>query len=526
MSSTRREILAAVFGLSAISGCRTRPALAGGFAGPSMDVGHQLRDGFSPEPMETREVEIVIAGGGVAGLAAGWCLSRSSAEFVLLELEPHVGGTAAGTEVLGIPCPTGAHYLVAPPKENVDLVALLDELGIIERFADDGSPVYDEAHLVGSPEERVFHRGYWHEGLVPLESATKLDREELRRFELEMSRWIGRRDADGRRAFDIPVANGSDDAAVRALDEMTASEWLKRNGFGSKLLLRAVEYECLDDFGSGLDETSAWAMIHYHCARTPAPGAQSAPFLSWPDGNGYLVAGMAAKLGRRILGSQLVTSISPAEDGRRAGVISHDPVSRRTVRYLAESVIVALPSFVRRRVLRGYGLEDPWAPSYAPWLVANIHLSKRPDYRGFPTAWDNVLWDSKSLGYTVATHQMIEDRGPTVWTYYMTFPGDEARARRDLMSLDFKTTAEGISSDLARAHLGLEACVDRMEISRLGHAMPKPKPGTFTSATRRRAATPVGPIHFAHTDLSGIALFEEAFSHGVRAAREVLERRS
>ena len=32
---------------------------------------------------------------------------------------------------------------------------------------------------------------------------------------------------------------------------------------------------------------------------------------------------------------------------------------------------------------------------------------------------------------------------------------------------------------------------------------------------------PRGKIHFAHTDLSGVALFEEAFDHGLRAAREI-----
>jgi len=29
-------------------------------------------------------------------------------------------------------------------------------------------------------------------------------------------------------------------------------------------------------------------------------------------------------------------------------------------------------------------------------------------------------------------------------------------------------------------------------------------------------------VHFAGADLSGVALFEEAFDHGVRAAEEVL----
>jgi len=39
------------------------------------------------------------------------------------------------------------------------------------------------------------------------------------------------------------------------------------------------------------------------------------------------------------------------------------------------------------------------------------------------------------------------------------------------------------------------------------------------------SARPLGRLHFAHTDLSGLALFEEAFDHGVRAAAEILAAR-
>jgi hypothetical protein len=52
--------------------------------------------------------------------------------------------------------------------------------------------------------------------------------------------------------------------------------------------------------------------------------------------------------------------------------------------------------------------------------------------------------------------------------------------------------------------------------------MVRPRPGATWSAARRDAALPRGRVHFAHTDLSGIALFEEALDHGVRAARETL----
>ena len=54
--------------------------------------------------------------------------------------------------------------------------------------------------------------------------------------------------------------------------------------------------------------------------------------------------------------------------------------------------------------------------------------------------------------------------------------------------------------------------------------MIRPRPGFITSHQRRAAALPDGRIHFANTDLSGIALFEEAFDHGLRVADEVLSK--
>ena len=54
---------------------------------------------------------------------------------------------------------------------------------------------------------------------------------------------------------------------------------------------------------------------------------------------------------------------------------------------------------------------------YGAWMVANLTLKSRPKSKGFPFAWDNVLYDSPSLGYVVATHQRCADHGPTVLTY-------------------------------------------------------------------------------------------------------------
>ena len=55
--------------------------------------------------------------------------------------------------------------------------------------------------------------------------------------------------------------------------------------------------------------------------------------------------------------------------------------------------------------------------------------------------------------------------------------------------------------------------------------MAVPSPGVRSSAALRAlAAAPQSSsrVHFAHSDLSGYSVFEEALGHGVGAARRVL----
>ena len=50
--------------------------------------------------------------------------------------------------------------------------------------------------------------------------------------------------------------------------------------------------------------------------------------------------------------------------------------------------------------------------------------------------------------------------------------------------------------------------------------------GLYDVRTLQAARAPLGRLHFAHTDLSGMALFEEAQAWGVRAADAILAERS
>lgn len=87
----------------------------------------------------------------------------------------------------------------------------------------------------------------------------------------------------------------------------------------------------------------------------------------------------------------------------------------------------------------------------------------------------------------------------------------------------YEDWVEVVFVDFECAHRDVREHVERIEIAFWGHGMIRPRPGALFHPARAPRLLPRGRIHFAHTDLSGVALFEEALDHGVRAAREIAE---
>jgi hypothetical protein len=509
----RRDLLRALLGAPALLACERRepaPPLRVTMSGADSERGHRfVRDvegGWADAPIE--RVPIAIVGGGPAGLSAGWWLDRHGADFRLFELEDSLGGTSRSGESEVSAYPWGAHYLPLPAPHATELRALLTEMGALA----DGEPT--ATVTVREPDERVFYRGYWYPGLYPYAGASEHDLAQLARFERLLDRYAALTDGRGKRAFALPLARSSMDPDLVALDRESAAALLDRKGFTSPRLRWLCDYACRDDYGLALGETSAWALLFYWVSRMAEPGSETAPILTWPEGNGALVAHLRRTVGERARTRAIVSAIEPADDA----VMLHlsDPSGQRR-RVLAERCILAVPDFVRARLMPGSVEPSP----YSCWLVSNLHLSDRPEALGTEPAWDNVIYASRSLGYVSATHQRGRDYGPTVWTHYL--PLLEEDARQALLDAEPPALADAVVSDVERAHPELRRDLDRVELWRWGHAMVAPRPG-FLEGGRRlaRRAAPLGRVHPAHTDISGIALFEEAFFHGTRAAAEVL----
>jgi phytoene dehydrogenase-like protein len=538
ITPNRRDFLASLLlGSSSLwlAGCSDhRLPPEGELLSPSREIGHRIRDGESFEPSASawEETGVVIVGGGIAGLSAGWRLQQAGVEdFRILELERELGGTSRSGTSPVTPYPWGAHYVPLPQPSNRALRKLFAEMGVIKPSNGHSEPVIAEQVLCREPQERLFVAGNWIADLYPHAVATEDDLRQWDEFGTEIKRWIDWRDSQGRPAFTIPVANCSDDDEVKRLDGISMSDWLQEQGWDSKPLRWLADYSCRDDYGLTVEQTSAWAGLFYFASRIDRPADGEQPLLTWPAGNGAIVEHLAKLLGSHIDSGQAVVSIEPPAEGKTGptSVVIFDTKTQKVRGLHAGQMIFAAPQFLAPPLIRGMPDERKQisrAFQYGAWVVANLHLSDRPSTSSVPLSWDNVIYESDSLGYVVATHQVGSDYGPTVWTWYMPLcdplPAD---ARHRLLDLTWEHWAEVVLRDLETAHPDIRDFVERLDVMRWGHAMIQPRPGFVWSEQRQAAAKPLGPIHFAGTDLSGVALMEEAFYHGVRSAEEVLEAR-
>jgi protoporphyrinogen oxidase len=536
-SINRRDLIATLLGASAanMAGCSKQQTsqVQGELLGPDSDSGHRLRD-TSLQPgsiQDWREIPVVIVGGGIAGLSAAWRLKRKGFEdFALLELEAKLGGTSRSDSSGSFHYPWGAHYITTPLPTNKDLIEFLIEMGVVQKVSNDGTPIVAEEYLCREPEERIFVDGHWHEGLFPQTIANKDDLDQYAAFNEQIQYWANERDVQGRRFFDLPIANCSDDPRGQELDRISMLDWLGQQGWNSPILRWFVDYACRDDYGLSIDRTSAWAGILYFAARLKNKDHSMQDVITWPAGNGQVVEYLSQQIPQHIRKRFMVTRIHPSDQSSRGAtceLIGLDLDKNSWSGYRTKRVIWAGPQFVASRVIdrfRNGNTNTPTPFRYGWWLVANVHLRDRPQDLGESLCWDNVFYESNSLGYVVSTHQSGIDHGPCVWTWYYPFADQPPKySREQLLAVPWSDWVELVLTDLQRAHPKICELVTRVDVFRWGHAMVQPYTGFVWSQTRRDSVVPDRNVHFANTDLSGVALMEEAFYHGVRAADEILE---
>lgn len=492
-------------------------------SGTNHILGHRLWLKNFPKPTKEIKIPYLIVGAGVTGLSVARQFKKKGIEnFLVLELENTIGGNSANGENKYSKFPFAAHYLPLPNLRDKELLNFLEESKIIVGY-ENNLPVFDETQLCFDPNERLFIRNSWQTDLIPRYGNSKEVDNQIDLFLKKMTDFRDKKGNDGKYFFDIPISFCSEDSNLDYLDSKTMKGWMLENNFNSEEIFEYVDYCCRDDFGLGIEYVSAWAGIHYFASRKHENVKYDNTVLTWPEGNARLVKHLKSYVESKVLTNNLVYDIKNNSNGVKAFVF--DSKNNESVIFSAEKVIITAPQYIVKHLLSNRKIITEKF-NYAPWFTATITLSDIPDNGSFPLSWDNVIYKAKGLGYVYNQHQNLEQIiEKKVITYYYSFSSNDInKDRKQLLKNPVEYWKKIVITDLEIAHPGIEKYIIDIEIHRIGHGMISPVPNFIKGSEIKEASKSLeDKIFFAHSDLSGISIFEEAFHQGIDIANKILD---
>lgn len=534
---SRRRFLAGLAAAGSAPAWAWVPALAWGqdapqFSGDDPALGHR----FLSQPAEilgAREAEahperydVIIVGGGVAGLAAAYQLRKR--EVLLLERAPQTGGVSQSENWQGIEYAIGAAYIIDPDPDSADPqeqanFRLLEELGLRRRGEDLARDRSLGRRLGGEAEHCVFST----RRVVPQAEVYTPDNRRFFERVLESDNY--------------PAVPPVDDALVQALDRVSFKQFLhdaalqkelygRKLGRISPLGREAIEYYCHGAFATTAAETSAYHGLNFFAAEFGAT-------LVYPGGNAFIASRIAARIApqRMRVGSWV---LRVEREGGLYGVTAWQ--DGKLHRYRTRSVIFAAPLFLAPAIIPGLPDVQRRAIAtlrYRSYVVANVLLRRRVD----EIVADAALRESYELtrvhgidvdqvpAREISTRKVFSDAvwadfaagrhaSRAVLTVYRPYP--YASGRRELLARGF----DQIEAELRREVLagfgphGLrKEDIAGVRLSRWGHPMLVARPGQLADGTLKAAAQAQPGLYFAHTDAQGAPAFENAMA-GARAA--------
>lgn len=500
----------------------------GSIVGARAQAAHRLWNPYFPAPSALRQTKIAIVGGGIAALSAGWWFKRNGFhDFFLIELDEVAGGNARSGQNRRAAYPWGAHYLPLPNQEGDHVRELLQDLGVITGFNEHGAPQYEQLYLCHAPEERLYQHRRWQGGLLPSIGVTENDRLQYRRFFQLIDDLKHRKGSDGRPLFAVPLRLSSKDKEFLDLDKITFADYLKEHSYTSKPLLWYLDYCCRDDFGALSNAVSAWAGLHYFASRRPWNGNhEETQLLTWPEGNGWLVKELAGILKDNISTSALAFDV--ACDANMATVTYFDLNRQESVTVEADYVLYCAPRFTIPYVIPSLREKKDQIIQdchYSPWMVANITVREDFNRNQRNLAWDNVIYQGKGLGYVDSSHQLLTTSTQAkVLTYYSALSSDTPQKERTAMAnRTYHSWGQEILSDLRGPHPDLHNQIEQLDVWLWAHGMIRPTPDYIWNLSEKALTGEHERLFFAHSDLSGISIFEEAQYQGVEKAKRLLQ---
>jgi monoamine oxidase len=472
MSHSRRDFVKFVVAGSLASGCPIDKALvadpdtkapSANVEGEHFAICHQVRDGHTfAKPDATKKVDIVIVGGGMAGLSAAYFLRGK--DWILLEKEEHFGGNAYQEEFAGQPYSTAAAY----DFRGSDSDQLAKEIGLNLLPVDMPDPTIDNG---------VYTPDTWRSGLSHL-PYSKDAVASFKKF-----------------ASDIMKMDPH-----KEMLELDSKPFAEITGSYAPEVTKWWDAYGLSNWGAVTEDTTAF--IGVSDAQYLIQGEDNTRVIL-PGGLGCishkLVEVMLPKYGERMLGGATVISVVPEGNEVRVTYLKEGKLT--TV--AAKVALMCSPKFITSRIVVGLPNDQKQAMRrmrYAPVPMINMIFDKRIYDKGYDN-WcpGNSFTDFIVADWTIRNQPSYKPKYE-ILTFYSTLRDSERSTL--LEEADCKEFAAKVLKDFQKVLP--EFHVDPIEIRlyRRGHAMMMAVPGQYTQ-NRMIASRPMDRVFFGNSDSGG-----------------------